>query len=468
MKKNNLFKTFIGFAIGPLGAALINFLTIPMITWIISPDEFGKTSLFLLMQTLAASFIFLGMDHSFVREYNNHSNKKELLLNALFFPFFLSMLFCLLLIIFAINLESFFNEESSIVILCFAIWLPFVTIERFLLLNIRMEEKGFLYSLFNILTKFTIMLLTLVFLIFIAESYLMVIVASVIGQIIIDIVLIAYCKKSIEFRIKNISKASLKKMFKFGYPFIPTALIMWLLNSTDRLFLERFTSYENLGIYFAALKIIGVLTIFQNIFATFWLPVAYKWRKENVSNHEFDKVSKIIALIMSIVFILVLLFKEVLVSILSEEYSKALIIIPFLLLYPIMYTMSETTSLGISFFRKTKYNIWISAFLVLINITLNWFLIPLFNILGASIALGVTYVLYFWVRTLVSRKLWFEFELRYYIMITIMLVIIASGNVVLNEKATVFNLFFLLLICVYNYKIFIAFLTKLKLRLIKV
>ncbi|MFE5364396.1 lipopolysaccharide biosynthesis protein, partial [Bacillus cereus] len=147
MKGNSLIKTFIGFAVGPLGAALINFLTIPITTWLISPEEFGKTSLFLLMQTLATAIIFLGMDHAYVREYNERLDKKELLFNCTVFPLLLSVFICINLILFSNELTPLiFQGQSQLVIILFAIWLPFITIERFLLLNIRMEENGFLYS----------------------------------------------------------------------------------------------------------------------------------------------------------------------------------------------------------------------------------------------------------------------------------------------------------------------------------
>ncbi|MGH0940159.1 lipopolysaccharide biosynthesis protein [Bacillus mycoides] len=454
MKGTSLVKTFIGFAVGPLGAAIINFLTIPIITWLISPEEFGKTSLFLIMQALATAFIFLGMDHAYVREYNNQLNKKELLFNCAIFPLIFSVLICVCLIMFSELFTSLiFTGQSESIIVLFAIWLPFITIERFLLLSIRMEEKGFLYSLFNILIKLMIMLFTLFFLLFWARNYLVVITANVIGQIISDIVLIVYCRNKLELKFQYLEKKLLKKMIKFGLPFIPTAIIMWLLNSTDRMVLEKFSSYDELGVYFAALKIIGVLTIFQSIFSTFWLPIAYKWKKEKVDNREFDKISHYIGFIMSFVFIAILLLKEVFVIILSDKYSEVLYIIPFLLFYPIMYTLGETTGLGISFARKTYYNIWISIVLALLNLVLNLLLVPHFAAIGASIALGITYISYFWCRTLISRKLWYKFDLRYYFILTSILIVVALGNVTIKNHISLFNSMALIILFIFNRKI---------------
>ncbi|MGG1885878.1 oligosaccharide flippase family protein [Priestia megaterium] len=467
MKNKSLIKTFFSFSIGPLGAAIINFLTVPITTWLISPEEFGKTSLFLLMQALATAVMFLGLDQAYVREYNEKTNKKELLFNCMFFPFFLSLLISFLLIFFSENItNSFLQNQSQLVIIMFAVWLPFITLERFLLLSIRMEERGLVYSVFNILVKFLIMIFTIVLLICWSKSYLMVIAANVIGQIITDFLLILYCRSKIILNLKYLNLKLLKKMIKFGSPFVPTAIIMWFLNSTDRLALEKFSSYDELGIYFAALKIVGVLTIFQSIFATVWLPIAYKWQKENVSTQKFTQASRYIAFSMSFVFIFILLIKDIFVYVLSVEYKDVTFIIPFLLFYPIMYTLGETTGLGISFSRKTHYNIWISIILSIVNVALNFLLVPYKGAIGASIALGCTYIAYFWIRTLVSRKFWYEFNLTYYFILNVVLVIVAVGNLFIhNYVIYLFNGFFLILISIYNRNILNEIYMKLKERL---
>ncbi|MBU3570700.1 oligosaccharide flippase family protein [Priestia aryabhattai] len=462
MREKSLFKTFIGFAIGPLGAAAINFLTIPIITWLISPEEFGKTSIFLLMQTLANAIIFLGMDQSYVREYNDAIDKKKLLFNCIVLPFIFSIVIAGVLILFSKDITGMLLKgQSHLVLVLFAISLPFITLERFYLLSIRMEEKGLIYSIFNIIVKLFIMVFTVVFLLYWSRNYLSVIIGSVAGQVISDILLIFYCKGRIRWAL-SIDKDLLKQMFRFGLPFIPTAFIMWFLNSTDRIVLERFSSYDQLGVYFAALKVIGVLTIFQTIFATFWLPIAYKWKKENVDTQKFSQISHYIGFLMSMVFIFILLMKQVFIYILSDKYGDVVFIIPFLLFYPIMYTLAETTGLGISFSRKTHYNIWISVCLCCMNLLLNLILVPYINALGASIALGVTYILYFWIKTIVSRRLWYNFNLMYYVKLTIILLLTAVGNVLLEKWIIYFNVLLMCVVILYHKNIICEFYASVK------
>lgn len=112
------------------------------------------------------------------------------------------------------------------------------------------------------------------------------------------------------------------------------------------------------------------------------------------------------------IFVLVLLFKNVIFFILADDYGQAVNIVPFLLIYPIMYTVSEVTVMGIYFKEKTLNLLFVSLAASIVNIALNCILIPKAGAIGASIATGVSYTVFFWIRTLISRRIWSSFLLR--------------------------------------------------------
>ena len=47
-KKENFFSSLLKFAIGPLGGAMIGFITVPVTTWLVDPEQFGLTTMFTL------------------------------------------------------------------------------------------------------------------------------------------------------------------------------------------------------------------------------------------------------------------------------------------------------------------------------------------------------------------------------------------------------------------------------------
>src|SRR5690606_34728633 len=97
----NFLKRFIGFSIGPIGGAAISFFTTPLLTSFVSPVEYGRASMFTTLQALIASFIFLGMDQSYTREYQDEEDKRNLFQNALLVPLAVSVVILLVLTLFS-------------------------------------------------------------------------------------------------------------------------------------------------------------------------------------------------------------------------------------------------------------------------------------------------------------------------------------------------------------------------------
>lgn len=87
----------------------------------------------------------------------------------------------------------------------------------------------------------------------------------------------------------------------------------------------------------------------------------------------------------------------------------------FLLFIPVFHTVSETTTLGIVFSKRTIFNLYVSIICVVTNVMGNYLLIPSLGTKGAAISTAISYLLFFLARTLFSRKLWYKFKLNKYL-----------------------------------------------------
>ena len=87
-----------------------------------------------------------------------------------------------------------------------------------------------------------------------------------------------------------------------------------------------------------------------------------------------------------------------------------------------------TTSTGIDLVRKSKYSLYYLIAASILNFVLNLLFVPIFGSSGAAIATGLSYVFYFWIKTIKSRKLWFDFDCSHFIKMTILLMIAALVN----------------------------------------
>ena len=446
----------IQFSVGPIVGAFIGFITIPLTTNLISPAEYGKVSMFNTIQSILTMTVFLGMDQAFVRYYNSEENKIKLLFNSIILPMVLVILLISFIPVFSSNISEFLFgcDVYNIPVYFMMLTIPLMVIERFLLLQMRMEEKAIQYSIFNIFIKITVFILTFILLIFVRGDFLSVVYSIIFGQMIGDLVLISMYIKKIKIKKNFIDKEKIKELAKFGVPLVPAAIIGLLLNSLDTIFLRHFCDFSQLGLYSAANKFVSILNIIQTSFTTFWVPIAYRWYNEKKSNSYFSIVSESIAFIMTIIFLIILLFKNIIVLILSKNYLEAKYIAPFLLFFPIMYTMSETTTLGIPFSKKTYYNTVISTISLIINLILNTLLIPKYGAIGAAIATAISYIAFFWARTLISRKLWYNFKLKKFYLYTILLFLVSLLNIIIRSKyILVVNISAIILVILVNLKL---------------
>lgn len=451
---NSLVKKFLGFSIGPVGAAFISLITIPILTFNLSPEEFGRGSMFAVYTSIVLSVMYFGFDQAFTREYHEVKHKDNLLFNALIVPMGLTLILSsiILLNLKKITMYVFESSEHSNIVVMFILLINLMIIERFLLLILRMEEKALIYSFATIMSKLFILLFTISYLHYVDNNYTAMIYPVVFGQILITFLLF-FLKRSFFKEIFNfkVDFKLIKKMFYFGFPLIISTGIFTLLTSMDRILLQRLSDFHEVGIYVSALKIASVLSIIQISFSNFWVPTAYRWHSQGKTIKHYEYISNLILLLMSVVFYFIVVFKGNIVIILSPDYSEAQFIVALLCLQPIMYTISETTTLGIVFSRKSKVNILISLISLVVNLILGIALIPIFGAIGAAIGTAFSFLTFFIARTYFSKKYWIGFPATIHFLVSFYLVFVAITSS-FSEMNIVFHLINIFVIFVLQYR----------------
>lgn len=442
-------KRLFGFSIGPIIAAFLGFIMTPLTTWLIVPEEFGKASMYSMAFSLSSLFIYLGIDQAFIREYSAEKNKINLFWNCFLIPFTFSLFVAVLYLIFwELISYTLFESHEKFIIYTLAISLPVAVFQRFNLVLIRMQERAKLYSFFIVLERIINLPLLVLLLIVFERSFKSIIFAQFFSLLLIGLTSLLI-NKQYWFSKFSINKVIMFKLLKYGLPLVPAAIFSWVLNSMDKMALRTWADFSELGLYSAAFKIVMVLEIVKTSFTTFWSPTAYRWHESGVSNERFVKVSKTLSTILFILFSLIVIFKDVIILILNRSYREAVVIVPFLLFLPMMYTISETTKVGINFSRKTSYNILVTGLVGIINFLGNYILVPTLGGLGASISTGISYIAYFWISTLISRKLWFKFDLKFYFINILLMISLASVSVFYNYK--IIEILIFGLVIVYNH-----------------
>lgn len=423
--KNNLIKKFFSFSIGGYINVLIGLFTVPLTTRLLSPEQYGISSLI----TTIISFMFviccLGTEQGFVRFFYNEkeNNRGKLLYNCLYYPFYMSVIIFSLIYIFKKEISIFFlgyNEEYFWLIFIFSIL--FRSLNTYSLLVIRMQQKGKIYSLCNILSKVLEFIFILLLYKKYGDTYKTLIVA-----LLLSLILVTFFSMIIErkfWKFNGESKITKKEILDFSIPLTLTMALNWVFASSDKIVIKFLSNITELGLYSGAFKIVSLLSVLQTGFTTFWTPVVYEHYSKYPEDKKFyKKANNYLSLMFFLLGILILIFRNIIVLLLGVKYKEAVYIIPMLIFVPIMYLLSETTHIGIGFKKKTKYYLYISIIVSIINLVGNIVLVPYLGAKGAAISTGLSYIIFFSCRTYFSNKLInFGFNLRrIYIIVIIML-----------------------------------------------
>lgn len=404
-----MIKKFLDFSLGQILVFVLNLFTYPIITRIFLPEEMGKYSMSITMISLAQSICMIGMDQVFVRYFyeENEITRGGFFKKCIQIPCILSMGVGIICMVFYKNCSRYIiGEISRKFVLLFVIQILFTVLLNFFLLNIRMQQRARLYSNICILQKVVYVMCAIgIAALSKKANYMILVYANTLGIVVAGMV----AQKKSGFLLFNNStikhKTKMKAALKYGMPFVFSASIFWLFHSVDKIMLKMFSGYYEVGIYTGAMAIVNIINVVQGAFTVYWTPVAFeRYSKYPEDRMFFSKVNGIVSFFMLGIAILVIFFKDIIVLFLGEPYEEAVFALPYLTFVPVMYTISETTVVGINFKEKSYFHILIAAISTICNVIGNWIMVPRYGARGAAIATGLSYMVFFAARTYFSLK----------------------------------------------------------------
>jgi len=424
MLKNNLIKKFLSFSIGGYVNALIGLLTVPIITRILSPEQYGIASLISIIVEMLVVFCSLALDQSFVRFFYEveEEERGKLLQDCLYYPVFITIFSSLIIFIFRNQISMFIlGKKEKVIWIIIVFSIVALIIKSFAFLVVRMQQKGGLYSFFYILIKVVEFSFILLFFKIYGNDYKVIVLATLFSTLITSLLMIVVERKI--WKLGGKRKIEKKELLNFSAPLVLTLALTWVFGSSDKITIKIFSNLKELGLYSGAFRIVSVISVIQTGFSSFWTPFIYERYSKNPDDLVFyKKANDYLSLIFFLIGITILATRNIIIILLGEKYYDSLFIVPMLIFVPIMYLISETTMMGIGFKKKSKYFLYISIIVAVFNIVGNILLVPKYGAKGAAISTGISYIIFFSLRTYFSLKLInFGFNLKRIYMVTILL-----------------------------------------------
>ncbi|MNQ69615.1 Polysaccharide biosynthesis protein [compost metagenome] len=435
----------LGFMIGPIGSAILGFATLPIMAWFFSAEDIGRISMLQLACSFAVILFSLGMDQSFVREYHETDKKPALLKNAATPGLLLLAATLLSLTIYDPDLISkvLFSVDNSTASFLTITCLITAYISRFLSLILRMQEKGLAFSMSQLLPKILFLALIGTYtLINIELNFNKLIIAHSISILAVMFFYSWNTKKDWTPAIsEHLDKSRIIPMVKFGLPLIAGGLASWAMMATDKILLRSLSSFEELGIYSIATSIAMAAGVLSGIFTTIWAPTVFKWASEGINTENIDKISEHVLAVVILIFILTGLFAWTLPYFLPRSYAPVQYLVTSCIAAPLLYALSEATSIGISITRKTAYAMIASILAATLNFIASYWMIPKYGALGASASTALAFWFFLICRTELSCLAWRKVPRIKLYSTTSICLIVSISVAFLGEKYKITGLF---------------------------
>ena len=204
------------------------------------------------------------------------------------------------------------------------------------------------------------------------------------------------------------SLAIIKKLLKFGLPFVPAGIAYWIFSLSDRFMLARLSTLEQLGLYTVAIKITMGVKFLDRIFGRAWSPHAYRLYRSSDRHREiFGQVLVYVLTCFSFAAISLMVFgPEILRIFTTPKYYAAAYAIYPLSLSLVANGLNQVTMLGINLSEKTQYISYCAWLAAIVNLGLNFLFIPKYGMMGAAIATMISYFLLTLSYGLISQRLY--------------------------------------------------------------
>ena len=405
-------RTILQFALGPLGGAALGLVTLPIITWLFSQDDVGRFSMLQVTLSFGTLLFSLGLDQAYVREFHE-VNDRPLLLKLVVLPgFALLMVVLLAILVLGPELASWlFSVPSRELSYLVAVCLLATFLSRFLSLVLRMNERALAFSMSQVLPKVLLLFLLCAFIFLDAERSLENLVLANTLALVLVSGFYSWNTRS-EWRLaisKKIDPVRTRSLLAFGLPLTLGGLAFWGLTAIDKLFLRLLTSYEQLAVYSVAVSAAAAAAVLQSVFSIVWAPTVYKWASRGEESDKIVDVMRYVLICVITLFSLAGMFSWVVPLLLPSSYEQVQWILVSCMAFPLLYTLSEATVVGIGLSRRSSFAMLAAAIAFVVNVLGNWLLIPMFGASGAAVSTCVSFFMFFILRTEFSAYLWHRF-----------------------------------------------------------
>ena len=450
--QNRLTKESLLYGIGHISSRLITFLLLPLFTNILSPREYGIIALVYTFIAFLTVILHFGLDASLLRHYKPaEKNEKNKYVTSVYIPLLLiNIVVLILFFLFKNNLAIYLlGVDNPLIFLLMTLIICFDGLWSIPMTILRSDNRPILFVFFSLLNVITNILFVLFFVVYLKWSIVGIVASNVLSSGLLFAVTLPVIIRKISLRSLNYQV--FKKLFNFGSPFIFAGIFSMIIELSDRYIIKYLLGLEMVGVYNVGHKLGMMMLLIVMSFNMAWQPF-FLDKKNQKDLKMLGRFINNTFLIFSILCCLIICFVEPLTNItifnykiLGDNFSDSLIVVPwicfaylfhgaYILQLPGPYITNNT--IGVAFVR---------GFGAISNVGLNFYLIPIYGILGSAYATCLSFIIMALLIFFYNRKI-FPLSYDYYKLYCSILIVIIFMVINFFNPSLLYRLIFMLLL----------------------
>jgi O-antigen/teichoic acid export membrane protein len=396
------------YGLGGLVSRILATILLPLYTHYLPPDAYGRVEIVTAATAVLAIVLQMGISSAFFRFYFDAKEPPEKLVvvrTSFWFTMAMATLGLVIGLVFADQVSHLLGlGHDPQLVRAGAVGLWAATNYQQLTALFRVEERSTQYAIASVANVLITVAAMVLFVAVFHWGAVGLVAGNFTGTLCVYVVLLAYRSEQLGLQFDT---ELFRKMQHFGMPLVPSALALWTINFVDREFVSWYKDNAEVGVYSAAVKIAGVITFVMVAFRTAWPAFAYSIEDDRDAKRTYSFVLTYLLTLASWLALALGALAPWWVALLTNErYQRAEKGVALLAFAGAIYAGYTVLAIGSGRARKTQFNWVVTGAGALVNVGLNFWLVPAYGMVGAAISTLAAYVVLFVGMTLYAQSVY--------------------------------------------------------------
>lgn len=399
------------YTIGAILPKAAQFILLPIYSQYLTPEDYGIVQSMLVLSAILTIVFTFAVDRSVYRlyfDFNSTIEKRNFLGTVTTTLLLVATLMLIVSFLCKPILSQIFKSIPFYPFYVYALVTTYLSVFSLVpRVYFQVEQKAGKFVLISLLDFIVSTVLILYFITVAHQGAEGMLLAQLVKSVLFIPFFVFITVKIVNF---TFNRKILRDVLKFSLPMVPALLSAFVLNLSDRIFIERFFTLKDVGIYSISYKLAEILIIVSGSLFSAYNPLFYKIANQENQIEAKQKLfvyNKAIVILLLVISTAIALFSEEFINLFNDQYKNAYTLVPIIVLGIFIGQAGGLMNLSIYQMKKSKQIMYLILISAIVNVGLNFILVPRFGSFGAALATTITFLIFFVIKAVYIKKCYY-------------------------------------------------------------